>query len=166
MPLKPGTQFGQYEVLAHIGSGGMGEVYRARDTKLNREVAIKVLPEHFARDPERILRFRREAQTLAQLNHPKIAILYNFEETATERFLVMEYVPGDTLRERIGKQKSGVRSQESEGSKNGKPGGIPLEEALAITKQIAEALEHAHEKGIIQRDLKPANVKATRWCGI
>jgi len=144
----------------------MGEVWKAEDVALRRTVAIKILPAANAQDRESNERFKREARTAAQLNHPKIAILYNFEETATERFLVMEYVPGDTLRERIGKQKSGVRSQESEGSKNGKPGGIPLEEALAIAKQIAEALEHAHEKGIIQRDLKPANVKATRWCGI
>ena len=96
--LKPGSLLGQYEILALLGVGGMGEVYHARDRKLNREVALKLLPEHFARDPERILRFRREAQLLAQLNHPNIALLYYFEETPTARFLVMEYVPGDTLR--------------------------------------------------------------------
>ena len=143
MPLKPGTLLGQYEVLALLGVGGMGEVYHARDNKLQREVALKLLPEHFARDPERILRLRREAQMLAQLNHPNIAILYNFEETASARFLVMELVLGETLRARV------------------KRGPLPLEEALHICKQICEALEHAHEKPIIHRDLKPANVKVT-----
>ncbi len=143
MALKPGVMLGQYEVLAHLGSGGMGEVYHARDSKLHREVALKLLPEHFARDPERVARFRREAQLLAQLNHPNIAILYSFEETESARFLVMEYVPGETLRERI------------------KRGPAPVEEALTISKQITEALEHAHAKPIIHRDLKPANVKVT-----
>src|SRR3989338_6709094 len=143
MPLKPCTLLGQYEVLALLGVGGMGEVYHARDNKLQREVALKLLPEHFARDPERIMRLRREAQMLAQLNHPNIAILYNFEETASARFLVMELVLGETLRARV------------------KRGPLPLEEALHICKQICEALEHAHEKPIIHRDLKPANVKVT-----
>ena len=101
MTLSSGTWLGQYEVLGHIGTGGMGEVYRARDSKLNREVAIKVLPEQFVQDPERIGRFRREAQVLASLDHPNIARIYAFEETGSSRFLVMEYVPGDTLRERI-----------------------------------------------------------------
>src|SRR3990172_9790609 len=99
--LKPGTWLNHYEILAHIGSGGMGEVYRANDNKLKREVALKVLPEHFARDPERVARFRREAQLLAQLNHPNIALIYNFEETGETRFLVMELALGDTLRDRI-----------------------------------------------------------------
>ena len=143
MALKPGTYLGQYEVLAHVGSGGMGEVYHAKDSKLNREVALKVLPEQFARDPERIGRFRREAQLLAQLQHPNIALLYNFEETGSSRFLVMEYVPGETLRERI------------------KRGPTPVEESLTISKQVADALEAAHEKTIVHRDLKPANVKVT-----
>ena len=143
MVITPGTRLGQYEVLSHIGSGGMGEVYRAKDTKLAREVALKVLPEAFARDPERLARFRREAQLLAQLNHPNIAAIYNFEETAETRFLVMELVLGETLRERI------------------KRGAVPIEETLSIGKQIAEAMEHAHEKPIIHRDLKPANVKVT-----
>ena len=143
MTISKGTLLGSYEILEHIGSGGMGEVYRARDSKLNREVALKVLPEQFARDPERVARFRREAQLLASLNHPNIAAIYTFEESATSRFLVMEYVPGETLREQT------------------KRGPTPVEEALTITKQIAEALEHAHEKPIIHRDLKPANVKVT-----
>ena len=121
----------------------MGEVYRAKDSKLNREVAIKVLPEQFVRDPERIGRFRREAQVLASLDHPNIARIYAFEETGSARFLVMEYVPGDTLRERI------------------KRGPTPVEESLDISKQIAAALEAAHEKTIVHRDLKPANVKVT-----
>ena len=143
MTLKPGTFLGQFEVLGHIGSGGMGEVYHAKDSKLNRDVAIKVLPEQFVRDPERIARFRREAQVLASLDHPNIARIYAFEETGSARFLVMEYVPGDTLRERI------------------KRGPTPVEESLDISKQIASALEAAHEKTIVHRDLKPANVKVT-----
>ena len=101
--LQPGTWLKHYEILAHIGSGGMGDVYRAHDNKLHREVALKVLPEHFARDPERVARFRREAQLLAQLNHPNIALIYNFEEAGETRFLVMELALGDTLRERIKK---------------------------------------------------------------
>ena len=107
MGLKPGTFLGQYEILSLLGVGGMGEVYQARDSKLNREVALKVLPEQFARDPERIGRLRREAQVLAALDHPNIARIYAFEETGSARFLVMEYVPGETLKERS--QKSGVR---------------------------------------------------------
>ena len=124
MAISAGTWLGQYEVLSHIGSGGMGEVYRARDSKLNREVALKVLPEQFVRDPERIARFRREAQVLASLDHPNIARIYVFEETGSARYLVMEYVPGDTLRERI------------------KRGQTPVEESLDISKQIAAALRH------------------------
>ena len=110
MGLKAGTFLGQYEILALLGVGGMGEVYQARDTKLNREVALKVLPEAFARDPERIGRFRREAQVLASLDHPNIARIYAFEESGSARFLVMELAQGETLRERIKRQKS--RSQE------------------------------------------------------
>ena len=130
MAISAGTYLGQYEVLSHIGSGGMGEVYRARDSKLNREVAIKVLPEQFVRDRERIARFRREAQGLASLNQSNIAAIHSFEETGSARFLVMEYVPGDTLRERT------------------KPGPVPVEEALDICKQVASALEVTHEKTI------------------
>ena len=143
MAISAGTYLGQYEVLSHIGSGGMGEVYRARDSKLNREVAIKVLLEQFVRDRERIARFRREAQGLASLNQSNIAAIHSFEETSSARFLVMEYVPGDTVRERT------------------KPGPVPVEEALDICKQVASALEVAHEKTIALRDLKPANVTIT-----
>src|SRR3990172_3889715 len=136
--LKPGTWLNHYEIFEYIGSGGMGEVYRANDNKLKREVALKVLPEHFARDPERVARFRREAQLLAQLNHPNIALIYNFEEAGETRFLVMELALGDTLRERIKRPSTSL----------GTGGPMPVEEALKISKQIAEALEHAHEKPI------------------
>ena len=141
MPLQAGTRLGPYEVLSLIGAGGMGEVYRARDTKLNRDVALKVLPELFARDPERLARFTREAQTLAALNHPNIAHIHGLEESGGVRALVMELVEGEDLAQRL------VR------------GPIPLDEALPIARQIAEALEAAHEHGIIHRDLKPANIK-------
>ena len=141
MPLKPGTLLGHYEILSLLGVGGMGEVYHARDLKLNREVALKLLPEHFARDSERIVRFRREAQLLAQLNHPNIAQIHGLEEANGIRALVMELVEGPTLADRIAQ------------------GPIPIDEALPIAKQIAEALEAAHELGIVHRDLKPANVK-------
>jgi hypothetical protein len=143
IPLAAGTRFGPYEILAPIGAGGMGEVYRARDTKLGRDVAIKVLPDAFANDAERMARFEREAHVLASLNHPNIATIYGLEESNNIRALVMELVEGPTLAERI------VR------------GAIPLEEALTIAKQIAEGLEYAHERGIIHRDLKPANIKLT-----
>ncbi len=144
MPLSTGTKLGSYEVLAPLGAGGMGEVYRASDTKLKREVALKVLPEAFASDAQRMARFEREAQLLASLNHPNIAAIYGLEESSGIRALVMELVEGPTLAERIA------------------PGPVPLEEALPIAKQIAEALEFAHEHGIIHRDLKPANIKFTK----
>jgi len=144
MPLSTGTRLGSYEVVAQIGAGGMGEVYQAHDTKLGRDVAIKLLPEVFAHDPERLARFQREARMLAALNHPNIAAIYGLEEDASRNYLVMELVPGKTLRERI---------------TPGRP--VPVEEALAIAKQVAEALEAAHEKSIIHRDLKPANVMVT-----
>ena len=137
MPLTAGTKFGPYEITSAIGAGGMGEVYRARDTKLNRDVALKVLPDLFAHDPERLARFEREAQVLASLNHPNIAHIYGIEGHA----LVLELVEGPTLADRIA------------------AGPIPLGEARAIALQIAEALEAAHEQGVIHRDLKPANVK-------
>ena len=141
MALTPGTRLGVYEVTAQIGEGGMGQVYRARDTKLDRDVAIKILPEAFARDADRLARFQREAKTLASLNHPNIAGIYGLEESGGMTALVMELVEGDDLSQRIGR------------------GAIPLDEALPIAKQIAEALEAAHEQGIIHRDLKPANIK-------
>jgi eukaryotic-like serine/threonine-protein kinase len=147
MPLTPGIRLGPYEIQAPLGIGGMGEVYRARDTKLNRDVAIKVLADLFARDPEWLAWFEQEAQLLASLNHPHIAQVYGFEDSAatsstqTLRALVMELVDGPTLADRIAK------------------GPVPLEEALPIAQQIAEALETAHARGIIHRDLKPGNVK-------
>ena len=141
MALPPGTRLGVYEVTVQIGVGGMGEVYRARDTQLNRDVALKVLPELFASDPERLARFTREAQTLASLNHPNIAAIYGIEPSRDVRALVMELVEGEDLSQRIAR------------------GALPLDEALPIAKQIADALEAAHEQGIIHRDLKPANIK-------
>ena len=139
MPLSPGTRLGVYEIVSPLGAGGMGEVDRARDTKLGREVAIKVLPETFVRDRERLARFEREAKLLAALNHPAIATLYGFEDD----FLVMELVEGETLAARLAR------------------GPIPIDEALPLFIQIAEGLEAAHEKGIVHRDLKPANVMIT-----
>jgi Tol biopolymer transport system component len=144
MGLRTGTQLGPYEILAAIGAGGMGEVYQAHDTKLGRDVAIKVLPEAFANDPERLSRFQREAKMLASLNHPNIATIYGLEQSNGTSYLVMELVSGETLAERVQRD-----------------GAVPIEEALVLAKQIAEALEAAHEKGIIHRDLKPANVKVT-----
>src|SRR5712671_1659320 len=134
-------RLGVYEVTAPIGAGGMGEVYRARDTKLNRDVALKILPAAFASDPDRMARFQREAQTLAALNHPNVAHIHGLEESDGVRALVMELVEGEDLAQRIAR------------------GAIPIDEALPIAKQIAEALEAAHEQGIIHRDLKPANIK-------
>src|ERR1017187_7665170 len=144
MPLSAVTKLGTYSVLSQIGAGGMGEVSQANDTNLGRDVAIKVFPEQFASDPERLARFQREAKMLAQLNHSNIATIYGLEHSDGVHYLVMELVPGDTLQQRVKRD-----------------GGVPIEEALAIAKQIAEALEAAHEKGIIHRDLKPANVKLT-----
>ncbi|HKV03999.1 MAG TPA: protein kinase [Candidatus Acidoferrales bacterium] len=141
--LSAGVKLGPYEIAGAIGAGGMGEVYRARDTKLGRNVAIKVLPEAFAGDADRMARFQREAKVLASLNHPNIASIYGLEDSGGTRALVMELVEGPTLADRI------------------KAGPIPIDEALPIAKQICEALEFAHERGIVHRDLKPANVKVT-----
>ncbi len=138
-----GSRLGPYEILAPLGAGGMGEVYRAKDTKLGRDVAIKILPEAFAADPERLARFQREAQVLASLNPPHIAHIHGLEESGRVRGLVLELVEGETLAERIAQ------------------GPVPVDEALEIARQIADALEAAHEKGIVHRDLKPANVKRT-----
>jgi serine/threonine protein kinase len=143
MALSIGTKLGPYEILAAIGAGGMGEVYRARDSKLGRDVALKVLPEAFARDAERMARFQREAKVLASLNHPNIASIYGLEDSGATHALVMELVEGPTLADRI------------------RSGPMPVDEALRTAKQITEALEYAHERGIVHRDLKPANVKVT-----
>ena len=141
MALARGTRLGVYEVTAPIGEGGMGQVYQARDTKLNRDVALKVLPDFLAHDAERLARFTREAQTLASLNHPNIAHIHGLEESGGVRALVMELVEGEDLSQRTAR------------------GAIPLDQALPIAKQIAEALEAAHEQGIVHRDLKPANIR-------
>jgi serine/threonine protein kinase len=138
-----GRKLAHHEITSHLGSGGMGEVYQASDSKLGRNVAIKLLPEAFTHDQDRAARFEREARVLASLNHPNVAGIYGVEESGGRKFLVMELVGGETLAERIG------RSQ------------IPVEEALGIAAQIAEALEAAHEKGVVHRDLKPANIKIT-----
>src|SRR6478609_4576690 len=141
MLLEVAARVGPYEILHALGAGGMGEVYRPRDTKLNRDVALKILPEAFASDPDRLDRFTREAQTLAALNHPNIAAIYGIEESNDVRALVMELVAGEDLSQRIAR------------------GAIPIDEALPLARQIADALEAAHEQGIIHRDLKPANIK-------
>jgi Tol biopolymer transport system component len=144
MALAPNSRLGSYDVVAQLGAGGMGEVYRAKDTKLGREVALKILPDTFTHDPERLARFQREAQVLASLNHPHIGAIYGLDEVNGQQFLVLELVDGESLDRRIAR------------------GPIPVDEALGIAKQIAEALEAAHEKGIIHRDLKPANIALTR----
>jgi len=139
-----GESFAHYRITGKLGAGGMGEVFRAEDTKLKREVAIKVLPEAFARDEERMKRFEREAQVLASLNHPNIASIYGIEDVEGVRALVLELVEGPTLAERIA------------------DGPMPVEEAVRIARQIAVGLEAAHEKSVIHRDLKPANAKLTK----
>ena len=143
MTLTPGTRLGPYEVLSPLGAGGMGEVYRAKDTRLGREVALKVLPEEFFEDEERRLRFEREARLLASLNHPGIAAIYSFEEISGRYLIAMELVEGEDLALRIAS------------------GPLPVDESLSFARQIAEALEAAHEKGIVHRDLKPANIKVS-----
>src|SRR5688572_2240964 len=143
MPLAPGTRIGPYEVTSALGSGGMGVVYRARDTKLGRTVAIKALPELFASDPEHVARFAREAQLLATLNHPHIGGIHGLEEDHGSRFLILEYIDGQSLAERL------------------TAGPMPLDEALEVAVQIAGALDAAHEKGIVHRDLKPGNIMLT-----
>ena len=143
MTISSGTRLGVYEIASLVGSGGMGDVYRARDTKLDRDVAIKVLPDRFTSDPDRLARFEREAKVLASLNHPHIAALYGMDESGGRHFLVMELVPGETLAERLSR------------------GALTVPDALRVGIGIADALEAAHEKGIVHRDLKPANVKIT-----
>ncbi|MGH9369394.1 MAG: protein kinase domain-containing protein [Thermoanaerobaculia bacterium] len=144
MTLRPGDRVGSYEILAPLGAGGMGEVYRARDTRLGRDVAIKALPEGFARDPGRLARFEREARLLASLNHPNIATIHGLEEAGDSKFLVLECVEGETLGERLAS------------------GPLPVEEALSLCARIARGLEAAHEAGVIHRDLKPGNVMVRR----
>src|SRR6516164_8662241 len=141
MPLTIGSQLGSHEITALLGKGGMGEVYRARDLKLKREVAIKILPDEFSRDADRVSRFQREAEVLASLNHSNIAAIYNLEEAGGVRFLVLELVEGQTLSERV------------------KRGAIPIDESLNIARSICEALAAAHDQGIVHRDLKPDNIK-------
>src|SRR5215468_1604402 len=134
MPIRPGTRIGPYEVTSQLGEGGMGVVFRAHDTKLQRDVALKLLPDHFADDPDRLVRFRREAQVLASLNHPNIAQIHGLEDSDNTRCIVMELVEGETLQDRLNR------------------GSIPVDESLRIAKQIDEGLESAHEHGIIHRD--------------
>src|SRR5437870_9727658 len=141
MAITIGTHLGSVQITALLGRGGMGEVYRARDTKLKRDVAIKILPEEFSRDPDRVARFQREAEVLASLNHTNIAAIHDVRESQGARFLVLELVEGETLADRIAR------------------GPLAVEEALGIARQICDALEAAHEKGIVHRDLKPSNVK-------
>jgi serine/threonine protein kinase len=143
MPLTPGTRIGPYEILSTLGAGGMGEVYRAVDTKLGREVAIKTLPSALAQDPDRLARFEREAKLLATLNHAHIGAIYGLDEHAGTQFIAMELIEGQTLEQKL------------------KDGPLPVEDALRIGLQIAEALEAAHEKGVVHRDLKPANIMVT-----
>src|SRR5205809_1439389 len=143
MALRPGARLGPYEIVSPLGAGGMGEVYRARDTRLKRAVAIKVLADGLYQDPDRTARFQREAELLAALNHPNIAAIYGVEESTGATAIVMELVAGETLADIIAR------------------GALPIDEALAIARQIADALEAAHERGVIHRDLKPANVKLT-----
>jgi eukaryotic-like serine/threonine-protein kinase len=143
MAIGPGMRLGPYEITVLLGAGGMGEVYRARDTKLGRDVAIKVLPEAFTRDSDRLARFEREARVLAALNHPHVGSIYGLEEAGGIRALVLELVEGESLADRI------------------RRGRLPLPEALRIASQIASALDAAHRKGIVHRDLKPANIKLT-----
>jgi hypothetical protein len=150
MTLTAGTRLGPYEILAPLGAGGMGEVYRARDTRLKRDVAIKVLPEALSSDSDRLARFQREAELLATLNHPHIAAIYGLEESAGTSAIVMELVEGPTLAERLISVMSGFSRT-----------GLPVDEALPIARQIADALEAAHDRGVIHRDLKPANIKIT-----
>ena len=143
MSFSSGHKLAHYEIREPIGKGGMGEVYRARDGKLGRDVAIKVLPDEFAQNTERLRRFQREAKILASLNHPNIAAIYGVEQSGSTHYLVLELVPGETLAERIAR------------------GPIPVDEAIEIAMKIVEALEEAHQQGIVHRDLKPANIKIT-----
>jgi serine/threonine protein kinase len=148
MPLDIGSRIGSYEITSQVGEGGMGVVYRARDTKLKRDAAIKVLPEIFASDEDRLERFRREAHVLASLNHPHIAQVYGFEEAEGAHCIAMEFVEGETLADRL------------------RRGPLPCDEVIEIAAHIAEALAAAHQKGVVHRDLKPANIKLTGEGGV
>ena len=144
MPLPPSTRLGTYEIIAPLGAGGMGEVYRARDTRLGREVALKLLPAGIARDPGRLARFEREARIVAGLNHPNIVVLHSIEDDGQVRFLTMELVEGRDLTSLVA------------------AGGLPLAQVLDVAIELSDALVAAHEKGVVHRDLKPANVMLTR----
>ena len=144
MALATGTKLGPYEIVAPAGAGGMGEVYRARDARLNRDVAIKVLPAVFARDPDRLRRFEQEAQAVAALNHPNILAIHDFGEHEGSPYIVTEFLEGETLRERL------------------RAGAIPVRKAIEFAEQIARGLAAAHEKGIVHRDLKPENLFVTK----
>src|SRR3954470_7982078 len=144
MMLENGSRLGPYQVVAAIGAGGMGEVYRARDTRLDRTVAIKVLPSHLSGTPEMRERFEREARTVSQLSHPNICALYDVGREGDTGFVVMEYLEGETLAARIGK------------------GALPLDQAVRVATQLADALDQAHRRGIVHRDVKPGNVMLTR----
>ncbi|MGH9580474.1 MAG: serine/threonine-protein kinase, partial [Terriglobales bacterium] len=143
MPLAPGTRLGPYEILAPLGAGGMGEVYKARDTRLDRTVAVKILPQHLSADPLLRQRFEREARAVSSLNHPHICILHDVGQQDGTDFLVMEYLEGDTLAQRLEK------------------GPLPLDQVLKFSTQIADALDKAHRQGVVHRDLKPGNVMLT-----
>jgi serine/threonine protein kinase len=144
MPLSPGTKLGPYEIQAPIGAGGMGEVYRARDTRLERSVAIKILPKEMSNDAMRKQRFEREAKTISSLNHPHICALYDIGEHNNQQFLVMEYLEGETLAQRL------------------EHGALPLEQALRIAMEVTDALDRAHRQNIVHRDLKPGNIMLTK----
>jgi serine/threonine protein kinase len=144
MPLTPATRLGPYEIVAPLGAGGMGEVYRARDPRLKRDIAIKVLPADVTSSPDRLARLEREATTVARLNHPNIVVLHSIEEDGDTRFLTMELVEGRSLAALV------------------TPGGLPLVQVLDLAIPLADALSAAHEKGVVHRDLKPANVMVTR----
>src|SRR5262245_39083320 len=143
MTLPAGTKIGHYEIRSKIGEGGMGEVYLAKDIRLDRQVAIKALPEHLSSDADRLARFQREAKILASLNHPNIAAIHGLEEANGQQYLVLEYIEGETLDERISR------------------GPLPFDDAIEVAVHVADALESAHEKGVIHRDLKPGNIMVT-----
>ena len=166
MRLPSGTRFGAFEVLSAIGAGGMGEVYRARDEKLGRDVAVKVLSAAWLQDPSRRARLDIEARLLASLNHPHIAAIYGLEDVDGARALILELVEGETLADRLGRRSHAGRiasgpARGEGGSKGGSQSGLPVREALDIARQIADALDAAHGRGIVHRDLKPANIKIT-----